>query len=82
MISTAKQVAQQRIAYIEFMTANYQPGIEIVGYGDFYSCRTCGAVVFDTENALEQHVKWHNGLEGRLTAPRPTITMMVSRDHD
>ena len=57
-----KVQAQRRVEFIEFMITNYRPGIEITGYGDVYSCKTCGAVVLDTENALEQHVKWHEAL--------------------
>ena len=58
----SKAMAEQRVAYIEFMNKNYRPGLEITGYGNFYSCRTCGALVHDTDDALERHVRWHDTL--------------------
>ena len=48
-----------RLEWCEFVCENYRLGIDITGYGEFYPCKTCGAIVYHSDDALERHVKWH-----------------------
>jgi hypothetical protein len=54
------------IGYMEWRANHYTHEIELVGqcgFTNFCVCNKCAALVYDSGDALEHHVKWHENFQ-------------------